>query len=402
MTNATLTAPSLASLSKHTTYTATIAKTRLSSIDTLRGFVMVLMALDHVRDYFSNVHQGLLDPNTTTAALYVTRWITHLCAPTFIFLAGVSAYMMSKRMTRSELSRFLLTRGLWLIFLELTFISFVWTYNFGFLHTVYLQVIWAIGVSMVALAATVRLPHKVILALALVMIAGHNLLDGIRPESFGTWAPLWNLIHVRGIVSFGNIAYPVVPWIGVMMLGYSLGRLFDLGSEERRSLLYKLGFGALTAFVVVRWLNVYGDLTPWHSGPSFRATLMSFMDVTKYPPSLLYLLVTLGVAFLLLAVFESPRVAAKLRVLEVFGRVPLFFYALHIALAHLAAGLLALQMGWGVEILVQRFNYVPESWGVSLGWVYVAWIAVVVALYPACRWFANVKKTRTDWWLSYL
>jgi uncharacterized membrane protein len=402
MYETTMPAASLAtSIASVATKTA-VSRTRLSSIDALRGFVIVLMALDHVRDYFSNVHQGLLDPKTTTVALYVTRWITHLCAPTFILLAGVSAYLMTKRMTLPQVSRFLVTRGLWLIFLELTLLSFFWTYNFTFLHTLYLQVIWAIGISMIALAAAIRLPRRAILMIALGIIFGHNLLDGIQPSVFGAWAPVWNLIHVRGVVSFGDIVYPIVPWIGVMMLGFSLGQLYDLNSDERRSWLFKIGFGSLAVFIALRLLNIYGDPIPWHAGPTLTATLAYFMDVAKYPPSLLYLLVTLGIALVLLATFESRYLAAKLHVFEVFGRVPLFFYGLHIALAHLAAGIVGLLMGWGTLILTQRYNYVPTEWGVSLEWVYVAWIFVVVTLYPACRWFAKVKKTRTDWWLSYL
>jgi len=379
-----------------------IIKTRLTSIDTLRGVVMVLMALDHVRDYFSSVHQGLLDPTTTTVGLYITRWITHLCAPTFILLAGVSAYLQTKRLTLSQLSRFLLLRGLWLIVLELTIVAFAWNYNFSFLHSVYLQVIWAIGVSMIALAAAIRLPRAAIAVIAVSMIGAHNLLDGIEPSTFGAWAPLWNLVHVRGQVSFGNIVYPVIPWIGVMMLGYSLGALYDMNAERRRSWLFKLGLGALTAFMVLRLVNVYGDPHPWHSGTTLTATLMYFMDVAKYPPSLLYLLATLGIALLLLAALESRQSWARFPMFEIFGRVPLFFYVLHIALAHLVAGVLAWSMGWGSVILTSRFNYYPAEWGISLAWVYVAWLCVVITLYPACRWFAGIKRTRTDWWLSYL
>jgi uncharacterized membrane protein len=377
------------------------AKIRLTSIDTLRGLVMVLMALDHVRDYFSNVHQGLLDPTTTTVSLYVTRWITHLCAPTFILLAGTSAYLQTRKSPLSQVSRFLVLRGLWLIFLELTVLAFAWTYNFHFLHSVYLQVIWAIGVSMIALAAVIRLSPKTIGVIAAIMIAGHNLLDGIEPFAFGTWAPLWNLLHVRGQASFGDIVYPVIPWIGVMMLGYSLGPIFTFGAEGRRALLIYLGLGALAAFIILRLLNNYGDPHAWQSGTTLTATLMYFMDVAKYPPSLLYLLATLGIALLLLAAFESRHWLANLSALEVFGRVPLFFYVLHIALAHLLAGLLAWSLGWGTVILTSRYNYYPADWGISLGWVYVAWACVLLILYPACRWFSRIKRTRTDWWLSY-
>jgi uncharacterized membrane protein len=379
-----------------------VAKSRLTSIDTLRGLVMVIMALDHVRDYFSIVHQGLLDPTTTTVALYVTRWITHLCAPTFILLSGVSAYLQTKRSPISQVSRFLALRGLWLIVLEVTVVAFAWTYDLGYRHGVHLQVIWAIGVSMVALAAAIRLSPTAIFVIAVTMIGAHNLLDGIDPATFGAWAPLWNLLHVRGVASFGTIAYPVIPWIGVMMLGFSLGRLYDLSPELRRSWLIKLGLGALATFIVLRLINSYGDPQPWHHGTTLTATLMYFMDVVKYPPSLLYLLATLGIALLLLAAFESRHSLARLPFFELFGRVPLFFYVLHIALAHLIAGLLAWSMGWGTTILVNRFNYFPDNWGFSLAWVYVAWIGVVLTLYPACRWFARIKRTRTDWWLSYL
>jgi uncharacterized membrane protein len=234
------------------------------------------------------------------------------------------------------------------------------------------------------------------------MIGGHNVLDGIEPSTFGAWAPLWNLLHVRGQVSFGDIVYPVIPWIGVMMLGYSLGPLYGMNPDRRRSWLIKLGCGALIAFIGLRLLNVYGDPHPWHSGTTPTATLMYFMDVAKYPPSLLYLLATLGIAVLLLAALESRHSLAKFPVLEVFGRVPLFFYVLHIALAHLLAGLLGWSMGWGTAILASRYNYYPANWGFSLAWVYVAWLFVVVTLYPACRWFAGIKRMRTDWWLSYL
>jgi uncharacterized membrane protein len=376
-----------------------LVKPRLTSIDTLRGLVMVLMALDHVRDYFSNVHQGLLDPTVTTFALYTTRWITHLCAPTFILLAGVSSYLQTKRSPIPDVRRFLVLRGLWLIVLELSVLALVWTYNFNFLHSVYLQVIWAIGISMIALAAVIHLSPTTVGAIGLIIICGHNFLDGIEPSSFGAWAPLWNLLHVRGQVSFGDIVYPVIPWIGVMMLGYSFGQLFDVRSRQRSNWLLNLGTGALFAFVLLRAPNLYGDPHPWHSGATPGATLMYFMDVAKYPPSLLYLLVTLGIALLLLAAFESYPIFKKL---EVFGRVPLFFYVLHIALAHLAAGLLGWSMGWGTTILLSRYNYYPAEWGITLPWVYVAWIFVVVTLYPACVWFARVKRTRTDWWLSYL
>ena len=379
------------------------ARARLGSIDSVRGFVIVLMALDHVRDYYSNVHSGLLAPATTTIGIYLTRWITHLCAPTFILLAGVSAYLMSKRLTPPELRRFLVTRGLWIIFLEMTVVVFAWTFAYDYPNGLSLQVIWAIGASMVALAAVIHLAPATIGAIGLIMVAGHNLLDGIEPASFGAWAPLWNLLHVRGQVWFGFVSYPLIPWIGVMMLGYALGKSYEYDVRWRRSLFMSIGVAALAAFALLRLNNAYGDPGPWRQGETPLMTAMSFFNVEKYPPSLLYLLVMLGIALLLLAAFESDRGWMKrLSFLQTFGRVPLFFYVLHLFLAHLSAGLLAWYMGWGTAVLTSSYRSLPADWGLSLPWVYVAWLAVLLALYPLCRWFAAVKRRRTDWWLSYL
>lgn len=379
------------------------ARVRLGSIDSVRGLVMVLMALDHVRDYYTNVHSGLLDPARTTVGIYLTRWITHLCAPTFILLAGVSAYLMSKRLSPTELRRFLITRGLWLVFLEMTVVVLGWTFSFHYPLGLYLQVIWAIGASMVVLAAVIHLAPATVGAIGLIMIATHNLLDGIDPASFGAWAPLWHLLHVRGPLPFGFVSYPLIPWAGVMMLGFALGKSYELDSSRRRSMLTALGALALMTFALLRSSNLYGDPHPWHHEPTLIMTAMSFFDVEKYPPSLLYLLVLLGLALLLLAAFDSDRGwVRRLSFLQTFGRVPLFFYVLHIYLAHLSAGLLAWALGWDMAVLTSSHRTMPESWGLSLPWVYVAWIAVLLVLYPLCRWFGEVKRRRKEWWWSYL
>jgi uncharacterized membrane protein len=375
------------------------ARIRLDSIDVLRGLVIVLMALDHVRDYFTGVRFDPLDLSQAGTALFLTRWVTHFCAPIFILLAGVSAYLVSLRATRAELTRFLLTRGLWLILLEITIVSYAWTFDVR--SGLYLQVIWAIGCSMVALAALIHMPLRVIGAISVAMIAGHNLLDGIAPEQFGAWAPVWNLLHVRGHLSGVYVSYPLIPWIGVMGLGYVLGSLYRRDPRERRAAFYLLGTLSLVAFLVVRLPNLYGDPHEWVTQNSRVDTLLEIVNVAKYPPSLQYLLITLGTAFLLLAAFERVRNRFT-DVLNTFGRVPLFFYVLHIALAHLAAGLLALATGYGTAVLTASYKTLPEDWGYGLGGVYVAWILVLLALYPACRWFAAVKRRRTDWWLSYL
>jgi uncharacterized membrane protein len=374
---------------------------RVASIDILRGLVMVLMALDHVRDFFTDARFDPLDLSQTTTPLFLTRWITHFCAPTFVLLAGVSAYLTGRRCTRAELSRFLLTRGLWLVVLEVTLMSLVWTFNVRYDHGLYLQVIWAIGVSMIVLAALVHLRVAQIAAFSLAIIFGHNLLDGIDPQSFGAWAPLWSLLHVSEPIPHAFVAYPLVPWIAVMSLGYCIGSLFDRQREHRKQWLAYLGAASFTLFVLLRTTNVYGNPADWSLQSTTVRTLLSFVDVHKYPPSLQYLLLTLGAAFALLAVLESARGKFS-EMLRTFGRVPLLFYVLHIALAHLAAGIIALATGYGTALLSDDFMQVPPQWGFGLPVVYLAWVLVVATLYPACRWFAAVKRRRDDWWLSYL
>lgn len=377
------------------------APARVPSIDILRGLVMVLMALDHVRDFFTDVRFDPLDLAQTSTPLFLTRWITHFCAPTFVLLAGVSAYLMSQRCSRAELSRFLFTRGLWLVALEVTLMSLVWTFNLRYDHGLFLQVIWAIGASMIALAALIHLPLRTIALFSMVMIAGHNLLDGVAPQSLGAWAPLWSLLHVFGPIPHAFVAYPLIPWIGVMSLGYCIGTLFELDAQQRAQRFLWLGAASLTTFVVLRATNVYGDPSAWTLQGTTLQTLLAFVNVQKYPPSLHYLLITLGVGFLLLAVFESARGKVS-EVLRTFGRVPLFFYVLHVALAHLAAGVVGYATGFGVALLTADFLRVPQQWGFGLPVVYLAWALVVATLYPACRWFAAVKRRRGDWWLSYL
>jgi uncharacterized membrane protein len=389
-------APSLASALAHPRELA-----RLHSIDVLRGLVIVLMALDHVRDFFTGVRFDPLDLTQTDATLFLTRWITHFCAPVFILLAGVSAQLVSHRCTPAQLSRFLLTRGLWLIVLEFTVVNLALNFNLGYQFGVLMQVIWVIGASMVVLAGLSRLPVWAVGTFGLVLIAGHNLLDGISPKAFGAWAPLWNVLHVQGVLPFGYLHYPLIPWVGVMAVGFALGTLYDMPGERRRRALLIMGGSAIAAFVLLRLANGYGDPTPWSPQKSLGFTLLSFINVEKYPPSLAYVLVTVGPALLALAAFESAR-GRIADILATFGRVPLFFYVLHFFLAHLAAGLTALAMGFGTTVLTGFFISFPKEWGVSLPAVYFVWVLVVVTLYPACRWFAALKRRRKDWWLSYL
>jgi uncharacterized membrane protein len=377
------------------------APAREPSIDILRGLVMVLMALDHVRDFFTQVRFDPLDLAQTSAPLFLTRWVTHFCAPTFVLLAGVSAYLMSQRCSRAELSRFLFTRGLWLVVLEVTLMSLVWTFNVRYDHGLFLQVIWAIGVSMMVLALLVHLPMRAIALFSLIVICGHNLLDSFEPQDLGAWAPLWSVLHVFGPIPHAFVAYPLIPWIAVMSLGFCIGSLFELEREQRVHRFMWLGTASLVAFVVLRAPNVYGDPSDWTLQSTTLNTLLSFVSVQKYPPSLHYLLITLGVGLLLLAAFESARGKVS-EVLRTFGRVPLFFYVLHVALAHLAAGIVGYATGFGSALLTADFMQVPQQWGFSLPVVYLVWMLVVATLYPACRWFAAVKRRRSDWWLSYL
>ena len=393
------------------------ARKRLNSVDAVRGIVMVIMALDHVRDFFHNYPKTLnpLDPASTSTALFFTRWITHFCAPTFVFLAGTGAFLSTRRgRTKRELSLFLLTRGLWLILLELTLVRFGWFFNFDY-HFVFVQVIWAIGWGMIVLAGLVFLPTRVIGAFGLLMIFLHNTLDVYRANDFGEWRGLWVVLHETNMTMPREgflflVAYPLVPWIGVMAAGYAFGEILTLERERRRKILFNVGLTAVALFVLLRWLNVYGDPLRWavqERGAWY--TFLSFLNTQKYPPSLLFLLMTLGPSIIPLALFDREREpGALLRPFVTFGRVPLFYYLLHVPLMHTVAIVFAylkyghfewLYLNWTPRGLPQNE---PEGYGYNLWVVYAVWLGVVAALYPLCRWFAGVKSRRRDAWLSYL
>ena len=383
---------------------------RVASVDILRGLIMVIMALDHVRDFFTVARFAPEDLTQTTPALFFTRWITHFCAPTFVFLAGTGAYLsLGRGRDPRSLSHFLWTRGLWLIVLEFTVIRSAWSFAVSPSVGFWVQVIWATGISMIVLAALVRLPLRWIAAFGIVMIAGHNLLDPIQVDPHTPLGWAWALLHVQGALftrdgqPFLLVLYPLVPWIGVMAAGYAFGALVRRPEAERRRALLRLG-GALTlGFVAVRGLNGYGDPVPWQPQGSAVMTLVSFLNTTKYPPSLDYLLMTLGPAILALVAFEQWT-GPVARFFEVFGRVPLFFYIAHIALVHLLAGLAALALGFGPGILSgPAFFGLPDGWGFGLGGVYLWWLLAVFLLYPLCRWYAGLKARRRDLvLLSYL
>jgi uncharacterized membrane protein len=389
---------------------------RIQSVDVLRGIVMVIMALDHIRDFFHYESQ-LFSPEDltkTTAALFFTRWATHFCAPVFVFLAGTGSYLATRRgMSRGAVSRFLLTRGLWLVFVEMTLVLFGATFNLSYRFVIW-QVIWAIGWSMVALSVLIYLPRPALLLFSLAMIAGHNALDGVSSANMASLGWMWKILHegfaqmaLRGGTTV-IVAYPLIPWIGVMSAGYCFGRVFDLAPAERRSLMFRLGAGLTAAFVVMRWVNTYGDPSPWSAQATSLMTLLSFLRTSKYPPSLLYLLMTLGPSIIALGVLDRVTVGQR-NPLLVFGRVPLFYYVLHWYLLHLVAMALAwvrygridFMFGLPPSLSVVPSGY-PAGYGYHLLSVYVVWAALVCALYPLCRWFAEVKARNRSPVLSYL
>ena len=395
-------------------YKDKMKNSRVESIDLLRGLVMVIMALDHTRDYF---YLGSLvsDPTnlgTTTPILFFTRFITHFCAPVFVFLAGTSAFLYGSKYTTTKLFKFLFSRGIWLILLELVLINFLWFFDttYGFIH---LQVIWAIGFSMICLSILVYLPKKVLLAIGIILVAGHNLLDGIHMEGNSLKSVLWYLLHQESFIPLGEsrmigIHYPVLPWIGVMVLGYCFGIFYEKGFNVsiRKIWLIRIGVGATLIFFVLRGINNYGDLVPWSQQKNITYTILSFLNVTKYPPSLAFLLITLGPSMLFL--FATDNIKNKLtNFFVVFGRVPLFYYFLHILIIHLTAMLVLIITGgnWKDMILNNQIFETDRlaTYGYSLWVVYLIWICILLLIYPLCKWYMKYKYNNRDkWWLSYL
>jgi uncharacterized membrane protein len=369
---------------------------RVESIDLVRGAVMILMVLDHVRDFFGEGTRNPTDLATTTPALYFTRWVTHFCAPSFMLLAGFSAALWGARRSRGELSRHLLTRGLWLIFLEQTWVCVFLFFTYP--QFVLALVLWAIGWSMIALAALVYLPRVAIATLGVAMIACHNLFDGFEPSG-SLSSVLWGILHSPGMrVLPGGIPilvlYPLIPWIGVMAIGYALGPLFLKTAQRRVPILFAMGLGTLAGFIVLRWINIYGDPRPWEAQKDLMYSVMSFLNCQKYPPSLLFLLMTLGGTFLALAAFDRglPWLGGPLRV---FGQVPLFFFLLHLPLAHGLALVFAASQGYPIRWMFQFPPFQsPPGYGTSLLTVYVFWAVAVALLYYPCLWYAGRKRRR--------
>lgn len=392
------------------------SSSRLSSIDALRGLIMIIMALDHVRDFF---HIGAMsfsptDLTQTTPILFFTRWVTHYCMPVFMFTAGIGAFFFGQRHSRGELSRFLWTRGLWFVFLELAVLQFAYNFNFASSNVILLLVLWIFGICFVVMAGLVYLPIHWLAALSVVVIVCHNLLDNVDAASFGSAAPVWNVLHQPGGFKLAGrtfaIAYPLLPWVFVIAAGFCFAQVFQIGPARRRRIMRWLGVGMTIAFVIVRAINHYGDPRPWEHQKSAVYTVLSFLNCTKYPPSLDFLLMTLGPALILLAYWDGREFRFG-NPLIVFGRVPMFYFVLHFYLIHMLV-VIAAFLRYGTSATGFIFNRVPSiggprqlfpaNFGYSLWATYGFWLLTVVILYPVCRWFAGVKARRRDWWLSYL
>lgn len=385
---------------------------RIQSIDLLRGIVMIIMALDHTRDFFhynALLPEDPLDFATTSPLLFLTRWITHFCAPVFVFLSGTAIFLYaSKGKTKKQVAYFLLTRGLWLIFVEIFIITPLWDFNFTFVG---LQVIWAIGLSMVIMSALIFLPYSVLLALGILIICLHNLFDPITMNGNDIPSFLWAVFHQAHIFDINSnfklgLMYPFTSWLGLMITGYGLGKLYlpNVDRAYRKKFLLKTGLVFIVIFILLRLLNVYGDMHLWAQQKTVAFTILDFVNTTKYPPSLLYILMTIGPALILLALLENVYNVVSKKIL-VFGKVPFFYYILHVFLIHVLSWLLFFITGnsWS-DLDFDHFSNgsLPSGSGYDLWVVYLAWIVVIIFLYFPCRWYSKYKSTHKHWWLSYI
>ena len=373
----------------------------------LRGAIMIIMALDHVRDY---IHYPIdpVDMNHTTGALFFTRWITHFCAPLFMFLAGTGAFLaLGRGRSKRDLAWFLLSRGVFLLLVEYVVMQLAWNFSFHVLPIEFIT-LSALGTAMIVLSGLIFVPRSVMIGGSAAMVLFHNAFDNYHAASWGSWYWVWALLHEQNFIKNKDgvvwllTGYPIIPWIGVMALGYAFGSVLKMEARKRNRTLYLLGGGLTFAFVVLRWTNWYGDPQPWHVYPTASFTLISFLNLQKYPPSLLYLLMTIPPGIALLPLLEKVKNRLGQWVI-VFGRVPMFYYVLHVFVVHAVAVGLAVALHkpapWQP---LWFFSTIPANFGFPLWVVYVVWIAIIVALYPVCRWYAELKKRRKDWWLGYL
>ncbi len=391
-----------------------LLKNRITSIDFLRGSIMIVMALDHVRDYLyaGSFLFNPLDLAQTSVPLFFTRWITHFCAPIFMLLAGTSAWLIGQKKTKQQLAAFLVKRGLWLIFLELFVVNFGWNFNIAFPMFFFIT-IWALGLSMIILAGLIFLPIRWILTICVLIIFGHNLLDNVHFNGNTLRGFGWSLLHDQNIFNWHGeellVGYPIIPLMAVMPLGYCLGTWYRSGYDavKRKRNLLLVGSLSLLVFVLLRLPNVYGDPVKWTSQKSPVFTFLSFLNVNKYPPSLLYLLLTLGSAAVFLSVSEYWK-GRLVRVVSVYGRVPMFYYLIHIYIIHLVAMIASAFVAgqdWHVWLLKRPiwFSDNLKGYGFSLPVAYLAWFVLIIIMYPLCkRYDAYKQKNKQKWWLSYL
>lgn len=388
---------------------------RIKSVDFLRGIVMILMALDHTREFF-HYDSFLFSPtdlSKTSIPIFLTRFVTHFCAPVFVFLAGTSAFFMSRKRSKKSLSVFLIKRGFWLILLEFTIVKFAWLFRFD-IYLNFMLVIWVLGASMIILAFVIHLPKKIAILIASLIILGHNILDFIHFDNIGFLTPIWQILYSGGKVSFPleNFQFyafwPLLPWIGLIILGFFFGQIYDpsFGEKKRINFLYSSGIILIVLFIILRAINVYGDPNSWKIQNEFSFTILSFINVSKYPPSLLFLLITMGPSLIILGTTEKIKGKIANRII-VFGRVPLFYYVIHLYVIHLLALIAAILTGYQFSDMVFDFAiHLQEElkgYGFKLGIVYLIWLGILLSLYPLCFWFNNYKNKNTDkWWVSYL
>jgi len=386
---------------------------RLASIDIARGLIMVIMALDHTRDYF-HADAFVFNPTDLTkthTVLFFVRWITHFCMPGFIFLSGLSAKISLQRKSKAELSRYLLTRGIWLVVLEFTILRFGYFFNFYFDVTI-LSVLWVFGICMMLLAALIHLPGRAILILGLMIVTGHNLLSGVSVELASIWFTPWTILMSRGLLAVSPdvafiVTYPIIPWLGIMLLGYSIGTWYtNIEASTRQKLLLRTGIACVIAFIVFRFINFYGDPAPWAGQQSGWYTVLSFLNTSKYPPSFLFTLMTIGPLLILLAWLEKFEIKPRNPLLS-FGRVPLFYFIAHFYVIH-ALALISTMMRTGksfTEIdlhFAKSFGGITPEGGYSLQWVLLIWVVIVLLMYPLCKAYDRVKSLPPNAFLRYL
>ena len=388
-----------------------ILKTRIQSIDLLRGIVMIIMALDHSRDfihYGNSIDQAPMDFASTNPVLFMTRWITHFCAPVFVFLSGTSIFLYgSKGRTKNQVAFFLFSRGFFLMLVQIFLMSLLWNAT---LSVIDLQVIWAIGLCMVCLSVLQFLPYQILLGIGVLIFFGHNLLDAVKVDSPVWKSFIWAVIHQESEFRFTDnlivyVSYPSLSWLGLMILGYAAGKLYlpQTNPNYRRKLLRTVGLLSIVLFIVIRWINVYGDLHQWQPQRSPLFTFFDFIKPTKYPPSLLYMLMTMGPALIMLSYVENITVKGIWAKIIVFGKVPFFYYVLHVALIHSIAFAIFFASGHTVnELDFHREGALPYGSGHPLWLVYAIWIIAICILYFPCRWYSKYKATHKHLWLSYI